>query len=99
VAAGRYLMKAIGYLAKGTNGNQGEVIGQRYGVSRDLKPKERIDYVYAGIEGIIAYRKMITESCGEKFNDIYVHEYGVWAPPGNGIDQLLAWLFDILSIP
>ncbi len=97
-AAGRYLMKSIGYLAKGTNGSQGSVVGQRYGVSRDLKPKEHIDYLHVGIEGIIAYRKMISEKCGEKSNDIYIHEYGIWAPPGFGIDQLLAWAFDQLSL-
>lgn len=97
-AAGRYLLKAIGYIAKGTDGNQGEVVGQRYGVSRDIKPKEYIDYIHAGIEGIIAYRKMITESCGQKFNEVYLHEYGIWAPPGFGNDQLLAWLFNNLSI-
>jgi len=98
-AAGRYLMKSIGYLAKGTNGSQGSIVGQRYGVSRNLKPKEFIDYIHAGVEGIIAYRKMITESSGEKFNGIYVHEYGIWAPPGYGVDQLLAWLFDRLPEP
>jgi len=97
-AAGRYLMKAVGYLAKGTDGNQGSVVGQRYGVSRDLNPKEYIDYVYVGLEGIIAYRKMITESCGKIFNDIYLHEYGIWAPPGYGHDQLIAWIFDRLLI-
>jgi len=95
-AAGRYLMKSIGYLAKGTNGSQGSVVGQRYGVSRDLKPKEYIDYIHVGIEGIIAYRKMIAESSGEKINDVYVHEFGIWAPPGFGIDQFLAWAFDQL---
>jgi len=93
------LLKAIGYLAKGTNGNQGEISGQRYGVSRDLNPKEQIDYIHVGIEGIIAYRKMITESCGEKFNNVYVHEYGIWSPPGFGIDQLIAWVFDKLFSP
>jgi len=98
-AAGRYLMKAVGYLAKGINGNQGSVAGQRYGVSRNLMPKEYIDYVHAGIEGIIAYRKLITESCGQKINAIYLHEYGIWAPPGFGADQLLAWLFDTLPEP
>jgi len=76
-AAGRYLMKSIGYLAKGTNGTQGTVVGQRYGISRDLNPKEYIDYVHVGTEGIIAYRKMIAESCGEKSNEIYIHEYGI----------------------
>ena len=89
-------MKSVGYLAKGTNGSQGTVVGQRFGVSRDLKPKESIDYIHVGIEGIIAYRKMITESCGEKFNDIYIHEYGVWSPPGYGVDQLPAWVLDQL---
>jgi len=93
-AAGRYLLKAIGYLAKGADGNQGEIIGQRYGVTREIQPKGHIDYVSVGIEGIIAYRKMIAESCGHKFNSIYVHEYGAWAPPGFGVDQLLAWIFD-----
>jgi len=98
-AAGCYLMKAIGYLAKGTNGNQGAVVGQRYGVSRDLKPKEYVDYVYAGVDGVIAYRKMIAELSGERQNSIYIHEFGIWAPPGFGIKQLLAWLFDHLPAP
>jgi len=98
-AAGRYLLKAVGYLAKGTNGNQGSVAGQRYGVSRNLLPKEYIDYIHVGIEGVIAYRKMVTESCGEKNDNVYVHEYGIWTPPGFGIDQLLAWLFDRLPEP
>jgi len=95
-AAGRYLLKAVGYLAKGTNGNQGEIEGQRYGVSRAIKPKESIDYIHVGVEGLIAYRKMITESCGEKLKDIYIHEFGIWAPPGFGIDQVLAWVLDQL---
>jgi len=95
-AAGRYLLKAVGYLAKGTNGNQGKISGQRYGVSRDLKAKEYIDYVSVGIEGIIAYRKLLAELSNVKFKDIYIHEYGLWSPPGFGIDQLLAWLFDRL---
>jgi len=98
-AAARYLLKAIGYLAKGADGTQGEVIGQRYGISREIVPREYIDYIHAGIEGIIAYRKMLTESYGQKFNAIYVHEYGIWTPPGFGIDQLLAWLFDRLPEP
>ncbi|ATX79957.1 hypothetical protein Ga0123461_1543 [Mariprofundus aestuarium] len=98
-AAGRYLMKAVGYLAKGTDGNQGSVVGQRYGVSRDLKPKEHIDYVHVGIEGVIAYRKMITESSGKKFNDIYVHEHGVWTPPGHGVNQTLIMILNLLHIP
>jgi len=75
------------------------VVGQRYGVSRSLKPKEYIDYIHTGVEGIIAHRKMITESSGEKFNEIYVHEYGIWTPPGFGMDQLLAWLFDRFPEP
>jgi len=98
-AAGRYLLKAIGYLSKRTNGSQGKVIGQRYGVTREIQPKEYIDYVAVGIKGIIAYRKMIAESCGKKNKAIYVHEYGIWSPPGFGIDQLLAWQFDRLSEP
>jgi len=98
-AAARYLLKAIGYLAKGADGTQGEVIGQRYGISREIVPREYIDYIHAGTEGIIAYRKMLTESYGQKFNAIYVHEYGIWTPPGFGIDQLLAWLFDRLPEP
>ena len=97
-AAGRYLLKAIGYLSKGTDGDQGEVIGQRYGVTRELQPKEYIDYVAIGIEGIIAYRKMIAELCGNKFDAIYIHEYGIWSPPGFGTDQLLAWVFDQLAL-
>jgi hypothetical protein len=91
-AAGRYLMKSIGYFAKGTDGSQGSVVGQRYGVSRDLKPKEHIDYIHVGIKGIVAYRKMITESFGLRFNRIYVHEYGIWAPPGFGIEALIPWV-------
>ena len=84
-------MKSIAYLAKGTNRNQGTVIGQRYGVSRDLNPKEYIDYIHVGI---IAYRKMITESCGQKFNEVYVHEYGGWVPPRFGAERLLGWFYD-----
>ncbi|MDX8397513.1 MAG: hypothetical protein R8K49_04245, partial [Mariprofundaceae bacterium] len=97
-AAGRYLLKAVGYLAKGTDGNQGEISGQRYGVSRSIKAKESIDYIKIGIEGVIAYRKMIAELCSKKLNDIYIHEYGIWVPPGYGHDQLIAWIFDRLLI-
>jgi len=96
-AAGRYLLKAVGYLAKGTNGNQGEISGQRYGVSRDIKAKEHIDYIAVGIEGIIAYRKLLAEASGEKENNIYIHEFGIWTPPGYGYDQLTAWIRDRLN--
>ena len=97
-AAGRYLLKAIGYLAKGTDGNQGEVVGQRYSVSREIMPNEHIDYVAVGYEGLIALRKMIAELCGTHFNSVYIHEYGVWVPPGFGMDQIMAWVFDQLSL-
>jgi len=96
-AAGRYLLKAVGYLAKGTDGNQGEISGQRYGVSRDIKAKEYIDYIAVGVEGIIAYRKMISESYRDKFNDIYIHEYGVWGPPGTDVLKTLASL--LIQLP
>jgi len=91
-AAGRYLLKAIGYLAKGTDGNQGEIKGQRYGVSRDIMPKDFIDYVKVGIEGMIAFKKLIAEKRNNKTKSLYVHEYGIWAPPGFGYDPLLTQL-------
>ena len=97
-AAGRYLMKSIGYLAKGTDGSQGTVVGQRYGVSRDLKPKEYIDYVRIGVEALIAFRKLLSEQVNGRFDGIYIHEYGAWAPPGFGMAQLLAWTFDTLLV-
>jgi len=97
-AASRYLLKAIGYIAKGGDGSQGEVVGQRYGISREILPTECVDYIHIGFEAIVSFRKIIAESYGEKFNDTYLHEYGVWAPPGFGVDQLLTWVFDRIPI-
>jgi len=32
---------------------------------------------------------MTAKSCGEKFNAIYMREYGSWPPSGYGYDALL----------
>lgn len=37
--AGRYLLKAIGYIGKGAKADQGEVFGRRYDVSACLRPE------------------------------------------------------------
>ena len=96
-AAGRYLLKAIGYLAKGTDGNQGEVTGQRYGVSREVMPKECVDYVRIGYNEVVALRKLVSDLKGTHFNSIYIHEYGIWVPPGFGMDQLFTWISTYIS--
>lgn len=38
--AGRYILKAVGYAAKGDDGSQGTVRGNRYGISRNIMIKE-----------------------------------------------------------
>lgn len=37
--AGHYLLKALGYALKGTDGAQGAVKGNRYGISREIMPR------------------------------------------------------------
>lgn len=39
--AGRYMMKALAYTMKGADDEQGIVIGNRYGISREILPKYR----------------------------------------------------------
>jgi len=53
--------------------------------------------VQVGVEEIIAYRKLITQSCGQKLKDIYIHEFGIWAPPGFTMGQAIAWVFDRIT--
>ncbi len=38
-SAGRYLLKALGYTMKGADEDQGTVIGNRYGISREILPR------------------------------------------------------------
>lgn len=39
-SAGRYILKAVGYVGKGTEGTQGRVRGNRYGISRNINVSE-----------------------------------------------------------
>jgi hypothetical protein len=38
LAAGQYMLKAVGYASKGADQNQGPIVGNRYGVSKGIRP-------------------------------------------------------------
>jgi len=91
--------KSIGkYLSKAAlNEDQGEVIGQRYGVSRLLMPKISRGYLKIGCLGVSAFKKLISKS-RKISNKIYIHEYGVWVPPSFGYSEILTWILNQIGI-
>lgn len=95
-AAGRYILKAVGYLGKGSDGSQGPIRGRRYGVSANIRP--RVDRflvddsaaavgVLSAVAGEIPDGAMVKLSGGRVLT-----RWGMSFPLGSGLPAMLAEL-------
>jgi len=63
--AGRYLMKALGYTLKGGESDQGRVLGNRYGISREILPKYETYELCDCAEAVRTLRELQATMTGE----------------------------------
>jgi len=86
-AAAAYLLKAVGYVTKGTQSGQGSIVGNRYGVSSALRAV-RAEPVEVGDEDGItvkALRRVTNLPEGEMYRDLgrglFATPYGIGTKP------------------
>lgn len=85
-AAGRYLLKAVEYSIKGGVGGQGEIVGNRYGISRCISPTDTKDLVVVPddvIEGFYRVKRDIPTDRVLRFGEAIVLPYGVYWAKGS----------------
>ena len=91
-SAGRYILKAVGYTAKGTDAGQGLVIGNRYGIARSIMPRYSRYDVYdapGAAEGLRNLQITMTADV-EPLGKLTLTRYGLSFPAGTALDQIAA---------
>lgn len=90
-AAGSYLMKALGYAVKGSDDSQGVVIGNRYGVSREIMPRyETINLRECAdaAAGLIKLTSGMTDEIEELAPDSWLTPYGLSFTAGTRLGRV-----------
>lgn len=75
--AGRYIIKAIRYTLKAADEDQGRLIGNRYGISRNILPKYEVTPLYDCLEAMRSLRDLQASMTGE----IEELAEGLWLTP------------------
>lgn len=100
--AGHYMLKAVGYSAKGEDGEQGTVYGNRYGISRNIAIREET----IGIEGcetaaqvVVALGSAIPEDEGvqELAEGVYLTRHGIAFGAGTSDERIAGVVADLNS--
>jgi hypothetical protein len=91
--AGHYILKAARYFSKGTETDQGRVYGNRYGISRNIRPIYDTCSLGASgdaAEGLRALQLGLVEDGedGEKLGDLWLTRYGLSFPAGTTEEQI-----------
>jgi hypothetical protein len=90
-SAGRYILKAVRYAAKGADEEQGAVCGNRYGISRNIQVDETTDdvcdredeaRVFAGLLGTAP------SEGGEPLGKLWLTRYGLSFPAGSAFQEV-----------
>jgi hypothetical protein len=99
-SAGHYILKAVGYSLKGTEANQGRVRGNRYGISRNIRPVyETYGYLDADAERAALLDLMCALPDGveiEPLGRLWLTRSGMAFPAGSTLDEVEATL-DVLG--
>jgi len=98
-SAGRYLMKALGYTMKGSTHDQGSVVGNRYGIAREIMPKYETLDVFECPRAADALRMLqaeMTEGIEELAPGLWLTHFGLSFAAGTGLD-LVADVIDRLG--
>ncbi|MDZ4178790.1 MAG: hypothetical protein U1E29_06115 [Coriobacteriia bacterium] len=91
--AGHYILKAVGYSAKGTDGGQGTVRGNRYGISRNIATDETTFDVSdreAAAETLCALTRALPEGqdVEELAEGVYLTRFGLAFGPGTPVKSI-----------
>ena len=91
--AGQYLMKALSYTLKGADDDQGTVIGNRYGISREILPKYETIDLYDCAEAAANLRALkagMTEEIEEMGSGAWLTPHGISFKAGTDLTQIKA---------
>lgn len=95
-AAGLYILKAVGYSAKGSDGGQGLIYGNRYGISQNIRTHRESFDIYDEpevAEGLLELIRSLEPgvSC-EPLGRLWLTSHGLAFPAGTTIAQVGATL-------
>ena len=84
LSAGHYILKAAGYVAKGSNADQGRVYGNRYGISHNIRPVYDVYSLGASAEAAATLRRLQGDlgDGGEALGRLWLTRYGLSFPAG-----------------
>lgn len=90
LTAGHYILKAARYFSKGTDSDQGCVYGNRYGISRNIRPVYQMRSLGASAEAAAGLRAMQVElgDEGEGIGRLWLTRYGLSFPAGTTDEQI-----------
>ena len=89
--AGRYILKALGYAMKGADDDQGTVIGNRYGISRQILPRYETLNAYDCSRSADALRRLqseMTEEIEPLAPGLWLTPYGLAFEAGTDLDRI-----------
>jgi hypothetical protein len=94
MTAGHYILKAARYFAKGTEADQGRVYGNRYGISRNIRPVYELCSLGASSEAAVGLRsmQMDVDDGGEGLGRLWLTRYGLSFPAGTSEREIEATL-------
>jgi len=98
--AGHYILKAVGYSAKGTDGGQGTVRGNRYGISRNIATDETtfdLPDREAAAEVLCALTRTLPEGqdVGELAEGVYLTRFGLAFRAGTDVAEIMQVVDDL----
>jgi len=89
-AAGRYMLKAVGYVAKGSEPDSGSfpIFGRRYSISQDLRAPETVEYLDLDTPSKIRSVAEIFGGSPRVYGSGYFTGNGIVYPVGTGVAEL-----------
>jgi len=92
-AAGTYILKAVGYVGKGTEGTQGWVRGNRYGISRNIAVVEEVIDLFdceGAADALWCLCGSLADGEGvqQLADGLYVTRFGLSFGQGTGVDRM-----------
>lgn len=97
-SAGNYILKAVKYVAKGEDGEQGTVYGNRYGISRNIRVRESSTRIYereAAADTLQALTSRVPECGVEQLGPYLLTRYGLVFPAHSTFEQLEGIIDDL----
>jgi hypothetical protein len=90
LTAGHYILKAARYFSKGSESDQGRVYGNRYGISRNIRPVYEVRSLGASEDAAAGLRILQDEldEEGEPLGNLWLTRYGLSFPAGTSESEI-----------